>query len=145
MAQLLLQLTLGGGLIAVATMLQVLAIAAMMLSAPRVSAFLTPLKVARMGLVLALCSLWTVVGQSLGVWAWAFSLLWLDAFPDLEEALYFALSAYTTLGFGDVLPPKEWRILGAIIGANGMLGFGLATAALVEFVGRVRTWPDDLS
>ena len=145
MAQLLFQLVLGGGLIALATILQVLAIAAMMLSAPRVSAFLTPLKVARMSLILALCSLWTVVGQSLGVWAWAFALLWLNAFPDLEEALYFALSAYTTLGFGDVLPPKEWRILGAIIGANGMLGFGLATAALVEFVGRVRTWPDDLS
>ena len=145
MAQLVVQLMLGAGLIAVATVFQVLAIAIMMLSASQVSIFLTPLRVVRITLVLVLCSLWTVIGQSLGVWTWALALLWLEAFATLEEAVYFALSAYTTLGFGDVLPPEQWRILGALIGANGMLGFGLATAALVEFVGRVRTWPDDLS
>ena len=60
--------------------------------------------------------------------------------PDIETSLYFSLSAYTTLGFGDVLPSQEWRILGALVGANGMLGFGLATAAMVEFVTGI-WWP----
>ena len=143
MAQLLIQLGLGGILITLASILQVLAIALMMRSASHVSTFLVRLSMLRIAFILAICSLWTVVGQSLGIWLWALALFWLDAFGNVEEALYFALSAYTTLGFGDVLPPKEWRVLGAIIGANGMLGFGLATAALVEFVGRVRTWPEE--
>ena len=88
--------------------------------------------------------LWMIIGQLIGVWIWAFALIWVDAFEGIEPSLYFALSAYTTLGFGDVLPEEEWRILGALIGANGMLGFGLATAAMVEFVGRIRAHPDDL-
>jgi len=79
--------------------------------------------------------------QSVGVWLWAIVLVWLGAFDGLEPALYYALSAYTTLGFGDVLPPEEWRIMGSLLGANGMLGFGLATAALVSLVQAIR---DDL-
>ena len=41
------------------------------------------------------------------------------------------------MGFGDVLPRDEWRILGTMAGANGMLAFGLAAAALVALVGRI--------
>ena len=60
------------------------------------------------------------------------------AFPDLEEALYFAIASYTTVGFGDLVAPPEWRILGASIAANGMPGFGIATAALIDLVLRTQ-------
>lgn len=83
-------------------------------------------------------ALWMLISQTVVVWLWAIILMWVEAFDALEPALYFALAAYTTLGFGDVLPPLEWRILGGMIGANGMLGFGLAAAALVEFVTQIR-------
>lgn len=88
-----------------------------------------------------------VIGTSLlvlliitaGVWIWTAALLILGLFPTTEEALYFALVAYTTLGFGDVLPPHEWRILGAMAAANGFINIGLLTTLLIEGLGHVRT------
>ena len=131
---LLIQLFAGGVLIIAATVIQVCFIGSMMLATPRVSGWVRQITMLKIATVIALGGIWMIVGQLVGVWVWALSLAWLGAFPELEVSLYFSLSAYTTLGFGDVLPAVEWRILGALIGANGMLGFGLATAALVEFV-----------
>jgi hypothetical protein len=56
----------------------------------------------------------------------------------VEEALYFAMVAYTTLGLGDVVPPERWRILGAMAAANGFLNIGLLTTLLIEGLGQVR-------
>lgn len=138
MGHLLIQLGLGAVLITATTALQVLFIGPMMIAAPRVRPILHHVSILRLSMCIAIAGLWMIVGQLIGVWVWTFALLALDAFADLESALYFSLSAYTTLGFGDVLPQPDWRVLGALIGANGMLGFGLATAALVEFVLQIR-------
>ena len=62
----------------------------------------------------------------------------MGAFEAFEPALYYSLSSYTTVGFGDVLPTENWRLLGTMAGANGMLAFGLAAAALVNLAGHVR-------
>jgi hypothetical protein len=56
----------------------------------------------------------------------------------LEEAVYFALVSYTTLGFGDVVLSREWRILSGMVGANGFLNFGLLTAVMVEALRHTR-------
>lgn len=65
---------------------------------------------------------------------WAVSLFLLNIFSTLEEAVYFALVAFTTLGFGDILLPQDWRLLGGMSAANGLLMFGLLTAILVEIL-----------
>lgn len=31
----------------------------------------------------------------------------MEILPDFETALYFSLKSYTTVGYGDVLPPAE--------------------------------------
>jgi hypothetical protein len=62
----------------------------------------------------------------------------LGIFETLEEAVYFALVSYTTLGFGDVLLEKEWRLLSGMAAANGLLNFGLLTALLVEALRHIR-------
>lgn len=134
----LLQLALGALLIVAATMIQVCFISVMVMTTPAVAQWLKRISILRFAVVIAVAGLWTIAGQLAGVWVWATVLIWVDAFPNLEVSLYFSLSAYTTLGFGDVLPPEEWRLLGALIGANGMLGFGLAIAVLVEFVTGVK-------
>lgn len=75
---------------------------------------------------------------TVGVWIWALALRWLGAFVSLEESMYFSLVAFSTLGLGDVLPPKEWRIMAAMASVNGFLSFGLLTALLVEALRQVR-------
>ena len=72
------------------------------------------------------------------VWIWAIALWVLGIFVQLETSVYFALVAFTTLGFGDILLPVEWRLLGGVAAANGLLIFGLLTAMMVETLRRTR-------
>jgi hypothetical protein len=57
--------------------------------------------------------------------------------PDWETALYFSMTSYTTLGYGDVVLPPPWRILGPMEGAVGILMFGWSTAIIVAAITRV--------
>ncbi len=83
-------------------------------------------------------TLWLLASMTVAVWLWAFCLLWLKIFQDVETAVYFSLVAFTTLGFGDIILSKEWRILSGLMAANGLLIFGLTTAVLVDFLSRFR-------
>lgn len=89
-------------------------------------------------LMIAGVSLWVLGVITAAVWVWAFAYLWLGAFGTLEEAVYFSLVCFTTLGFGDVLLPQEWRILSGMTAVNGFLNFGLLTALLIEALRQIR-------
>lgn len=69
---------------------------------------------------------------------WALAYMGLGIFSTFEAAVYFALVAFTTLGFGDILLPTEWRLLSGMAAANGLLLFGLVTATLVETLRDIR-------
>ena len=75
---------------------------------------------------------------SFSVWLWALCLLWLGVFQEVEPSVYFAMVSFTTLGFGDIVLGKEWRILSGFMGANGLIIFGLTTAVLADFLSRIR-------
>jgi hypothetical protein len=79
-------------------------------------------------------TLWLLAALTAAVWIWALAYIILGLFDTLEAALYFSVTAFTTLGFGDVLLPERWRLLAGICAANGLLLFGLITAFLVEFL-----------
>ena len=81
---------------------------------------------------------WTMLILSFGVWLWALILMQLEAFDDLEDAVYYALVAYTTLGLADVKLPHGWRLLGGMTGANGFLVFGMLTAMLTDSIREIR-------
>jgi len=87
---------------------------------------------------LTVAMLWTVLLMTASVWIWAIALWVLGIFVQLETSVYFALVAFTTLGFGDILLPVEWRLLGGLAAANGLLIFGLLTAMMVETLRRTR-------
>ncbi len=89
-------------------------------------------------LVILASALGVLAFFSAGVWVWAVAFRLLGIFGTFEEALYFALVSFTTLGFGDVLLPLEWRLLAGIAAANGLLAIGLMTAILVEALRHVR-------
>ena len=70
-----------------------------------------------------------VIGLSLietGIWAVFYYFRGL--FPNLETALYFSLGTYSTIGYGDVVLPQRWRLLGGIEGISGVLLCGLSGA-----------------
>ena len=90
-------------------------------------------------LVLCATALWVLLQMTIAVWIWALTLLALGIFETLEVAVYFALVAFTTLGFGDILLPVEWRLLGGMAAVNGLLNIGLVTAAMVETLRQLRT------
>jgi hypothetical protein len=80
----------------------------------------------------------TMFMMTFGVWLWAIVFAEMAIFSSLEESVYYSLVAYTTLGLGDVVMPKEQRLLGGMTGANGFLMFGLMTAMLTDTLRHVR-------
>ena len=86
---------------------------------------------------LAGITLWLLFAFTIVTWIWALIFLSLNTFSSLEESVYFSMVAFTSLGFGDVVLEKEWRILSGIVAANGLLLFGLNTAVLVETLRQV--------
>ena len=56
-------------------------------------------------------SLWALTMMGLCIWVWSAAFMALGVFVDWGPAVYFALETFTTLGFGDILPPHQRRIL----------------------------------
>lgn len=75
-----------------------------------------------------------LAAHTVNVWLWACVLLWVRALETLEAAVYFALVTTTTLGYGDVVLHRRWRIFGAMAAVSGLMTFGLSTAFLVAIV-----------
>ena len=66
--------------------------------------------------------------------AWALAFLWTGALEHFEEALYFSMVTFTTLGYGDVTLVPQWRLLSAFAAVNGIIMFGWTTAVIVYAV-----------
>jgi hypothetical protein len=93
------------------------------------------------GLQRALTILFTVFGlvamHTVEIWGYAGVYLVLGEFADLEAALYFSTTSFSTLGYGDVTLGRDHRLLGAIEGINGFLLIGWSTAFLVSVTNRM--------
>ena len=92
-----------------------------------------------------------LLGASIGIFAihtveiWLFALLYifLGAAGDFEQSLYFSTVTYATIGYGDLLMAKPWRILGAIEGAAGIIMLGWSTAFLVSLLAQSKLLKHD--
>ena len=65
---------------------------------------------------------------------WAATYMVLAVAPDQTDAFYLAFVNYTTLGYGDVLPTRRWRLLGPMAAMNGVLLFGWSTAVIYDLL-----------
>ena len=68
---------------------------------------------------------------------WAMGYLALGAMEAREEAVYFSMVTYTTLGYGDITLNEQWRMLSSIEAANGIIMFGWTTAVVIAVVQRL--------
>ncbi len=68
----------------------------------------------------------------IGIWAIFYYVR--SLFADFETSLYFSITSYTTIGFGDVVLPRAWRLLGGIEGVTGVLLCGLSTAFVFAII-----------
>jgi hypothetical protein len=66
------------------------------------------------------------------IWLYALAYRGLHAAPDMEQALYFSIVAYSTLGEAGPMLPPAWRVLGGLEAVNGMLMLGWSTALLFQ-------------
>jgi voltage-gated potassium channel Kch len=80
---------------------------------------------------------WTILVHLVEIAAWALLYAWKDAMPDLPTALYFSAVTYTTTGYGDVVLPQEWRMIGAVEALTGILMCGWSTGFFFALVSRV--------
>ena len=71
----------------------------------------------------------------MSMWAAVFTVL--DVLPDFETSLYFSLTSFTTVGYGDVVPPTEWRLVGPFEAAVGVLMLGLSTSFIIATLQRI--------
>ena len=73
--------------------------------------------------------------MEMAVWAVAYFVT--GVFDNYETSLYYSLKSYTTVGYGDVLPSTDSRLLGPIEAAVGVLMLGWSTGIIVAAVQRI--------
>jgi hypothetical protein len=72
----------------------------------------------------------------LQILVWAGFYRW-NCFPSWESAFYFSAATYSTVGYGDLVPPVTWRNLGPLESVAGVLMCGLSAALLFAIVIRL--------
>jgi hypothetical protein len=135
-------LALGAALTAASVVVHVLGLAALTAT---MRLLLSRLGLLRNAVLRGIATVATVLGlfciHAVEVWLWAAAYLAIGAMPGLDVALYFSIATFSTLGYGDVVPPEAWRVLAGIEGMNGFLLIGWSTAYLAAAYvryGRVR-------
>jgi hypothetical protein len=80
---------------------------------------------------------WIVFLHVVEITVWALVYLWSGAMPGLQPALYFSAVTYTTTGYGDLVLPEGWQLVGAIEALTGILMCGWSTGFFFAVVSRM--------
>jgi len=80
---------------------------------------------------------WMILVHLVEITVWALLYVWRRAMPDLPAALYFSAVTYTTTGYGDLVLPDEWRLVGAVEALTGILMCGWSTGFFFAVASRM--------
>src|SRR5439155_4412978 len=75
---------------------------------------------------------------------WGLFFWWQNCLPDARSSFYFSGVTYATIGYGDLVLPKEWQLFGPLEGLTGILMCGLSSSfffvivskKILELIGR---------
>ena len=77
---------------------------------------------------------WLVLIHLVEICVWGLFYRWHGCLPDAESALYFSGVTYTSVGDGDLVLPKPWRMFAPLETLTGVLMCGLSTGLFFAVV-----------
>ncbi|MBL8420267.1 MAG: hypothetical protein JNK92_06485 [Dechloromonas sp.] len=76
-------------------------------------------------------------GNLLQITLWGSLFLALGEFTEFYEAVYHSGVNFASLGYGDIVMSKDWKLLGPLEAVNGVLMVGMSGAALMAMLQRL--------
>jgi len=80
---------------------------------------------------------WTILMHLLQIAVWALFYALKHGMPDLHSAFYFSAVTYTTTGYGDLVLPVKWRLVGGVEALTGIMMCGLSTGLFFAVFAKV--------
>ncbi|WP_213959296.1 MULTISPECIES: ion channel [unclassified Variovorax] len=65
---------------------------------------------------------------------WALLFVLLGEFGERHDAIYHSAVNFTSLGYGDIVMSKDWKMLGPLEAANGVMMLGMTAAAMMAIL-----------
>jgi hypothetical protein len=81
-------------------------------------------------------SILVIVLHFLQIFLWSLFYRWY-CFLSWESSLYFSASSYSTVGYGDVVLPRVWHLLGPVESITGVLMCGISVSCLFAVATRL--------
>ena len=75
-----------------------------------------------------------MLGTVLQVFLWGVLFVALGEFEELYEAMYHSAVNFASLGYGDIVMSKPWKLLGPLEALCGVLMLGMTAAALMAIL-----------
>jgi hypothetical protein len=130
----ILKLLCAWGLLALTVAIHAAGLSAML---PRASSALPAGRFAPVTWRLIWMAWWLVVLHLAEIAVWALFYWWRACLPDAEASFYFSGVTYTTVGYGDLVLPTEWRLIGSVEGLTGILMCGLSSGFFFAVLSRI--------
>ena len=78
-----------------------------------------------------------MIGNFVQIALWGIVFLALREFDELYEAIYHSAVNFASLGYGDIVMSRRWKMLGPLEAVNGVLMLGMTSAALMAILGQL--------
>ena len=96
-------------------------------------------RTARVAALIGIVGLLLAILHGMEASIWAAAYLWLGAVGSQSDAMLYSLDSFTTRGESGLVLGGDWRLMGALEAANGMLLFGISTAFVFTVIQRIVT------
>ena len=88
---------------------------------------------------------WIILLHLVEITTWGLFYAWTGAMNGIQTAVYFSAVTYTTTGYGDLILPEEWRLVGAVEALTGILMCGLSTRFFFAVLSRLYQAQDQIA